>query len=58
MGEIVITKSRECKTTNLLHEVICVAGHKVTSDPIAIPFSMGRNLVRFVYFSVERTTTH
>jgi glycerol-3-phosphate O-acyltransferase len=26
-------------------EVIYVAGHKVTTDPLAIPFSMGRNLV-------------
>ena len=26
-------------------DVIYVAGHKVTTDPLAIPFSMGRNLV-------------
>ncbi|KAG7354144.1 glycerol-3-P acyltransferase [Nitzschia inconspicua] len=26
-------------------EVIYVAGHKVTTDPLAIPFSMGRNLI-------------
>lgn len=26
-------------------DVIYVAGHKVTTDPLAIPFSMGRNLI-------------
>jgi glycerol-3-phosphate O-acyltransferase len=26
-------------------QVIYVAGHKVTTDPLAIPFSMGRNLI-------------
>jgi glycerol-3-phosphate O-acyltransferase len=26
-------------------EMVYVAGHKVTTDPLAIPFSMGRNLV-------------
>jgi len=26
-------------------EVVYVAGHKVTTDPLAIPFSMGRNLL-------------
>ena len=26
-------------------EVIYVAGHKVTTDPLAVPFSMGRNLL-------------
>jgi glycerol-3-phosphate O-acyltransferase len=25
--------------------VTCVAGHKVTTDPLCIPFSMGRNLI-------------
>ena len=31
--------------TDLAEKVIFVAGHKVTSDPVAIPFSMGRNLL-------------
>jgi glycerol-3-phosphate O-acyltransferase len=26
-------------------EIVYVAGHKVTTDPLAIPFSMGRNLI-------------
>lgn len=26
-------------------KIIFIAGHKVTNDPIAIPFSMGRNLI-------------
>ena len=26
-------------------KTIFVAGHKVTTDPLAIPFSMGRNLL-------------
>jgi glycerol-3-phosphate O-acyltransferase len=26
-------------------KMIYIAGHKVTNDPIAIPFSMGRNLI-------------
>jgi glycerol-3-phosphate O-acyltransferase len=30
---------------DLARKVICVAGHKVTTDPLCIPFSMGRNLV-------------
>mmetsp|Transcript_30885 Transcript_30885/g.52255 ORF Transcript_30885/g.52255 Transcript_30885/m.52255 type:complete len:387 (+) Transcript_30885:95-1255(+) len=30
---------------HLAEKIIFVAGHKVTSDPIAIPFSMGRNLL-------------
>lgn len=29
----------------LAEQVVYVAGHKVTTDPLAIPFSMGRNLV-------------
>eukprot|EP01031_Cornospumella_fuschlensis_P031849 gene31849-38510_t len=29
----------------LAERIIFVAGHKVTSDPVAIPFSMGRNLI-------------
>lgn len=29
----------------LAEKVIFIAGHKVTNDPIAIPFSMGRNLL-------------
>ena len=30
---------------NLAEKSIFIAGHKVTNDPIAIPFSMGRNLI-------------
>lgn len=30
---------------NFAENVIFIAGHKVTNDPIAIPFSMGRNLI-------------
>jgi len=26
-------------------KIVCVAGHRVTSDPLTIPFSMGRNLL-------------
>jgi len=26
-------------------KIVCVAGHRVTTDPLAIPFSMGRNLL-------------
>mmetsp|Transcript_10197 Transcript_10197/g.30401 ORF Transcript_10197/g.30401 Transcript_10197/m.30401 type:complete len:377 (-) Transcript_10197:2155-3285(-) len=33
------------ETEKLAEKVICVAGHKVTTDPLAIPFSMGRNLL-------------
>lgn len=29
----------------LAEKMIFIAGHKVTSDPVAIPFSMGRNLI-------------
>merc|ERR1711871_1841277 len=29
----------------LAEEMIFIAGHKVTNDPVAIPFSMGRNLI-------------
>eukprot|EP00968_Pinguiococcus_pyrenoidosus_P016864 scaffold1638_cov258-Pinguiococcus_pyrenoidosus.AAC.88 len=29
----------------LAEKVICIAGHRVTTDPMAIPFSMGRNLL-------------
>ena len=29
----------------LAEKIIFIAGHKVTNDPIAIPFSMGRNLI-------------
>lgn len=29
----------------LVENMVFVAGHKVTSDPVAIPFSMGRNLL-------------
>lgn len=29
----------------LAQDLIYVAGHKVTTDPLAIPFSMGRNLI-------------
>jgi glycerol-3-phosphate O-acyltransferase len=29
----------------LAEKVIFIAGHKVTNDPVAIPFSMGRNLL-------------
>jgi len=30
---------------SLAEKTIFVAGHKVTNDPVAIPFSMGRNLI-------------
>ena len=30
---------------SLAEKMIFVAGHKVTTDPVAIPFSMGRNLL-------------
>ncbi|KAJ1433148.1 hypothetical protein B484DRAFT_326941 [Ochromonadaceae sp. CCMP2298] len=30
---------------HLAEKIIYIAGHKVTSDPVAIPFSMGRNLL-------------
>lgn len=30
---------------NLASQIVYVAGHKVTTDPLAIPFSMGRNLI-------------
>eukprot|EP01040_Poterioochromonas_malhamensis_P015551 gene15551-17431_t len=30
---------------SLAEKVVFVAGHKVTTDPVAIPFSMGRNLI-------------
>ena len=29
----------------LAESIICVAGHRVTTDPLAIPFSRGRNLI-------------
>jgi glycerol-3-phosphate O-acyltransferase len=29
----------------LAEKIIFIAGHKVTNDPVAIPFSMGRNLL-------------
>ena len=29
----------------MAESIIFIAGHKVTNDPIAIPFSMGRNLI-------------
>eukprot|EP01041_Mallomonas_annulata_P002074 gene2074-4051_t len=31
--------------SHLAEQLIFVAGHKVTNDPVAIPFSMGRNLI-------------
>lgn len=31
--------------SSLAEKMIFVAGHKVTTDPVAIPFSMGRNLL-------------
>ena len=31
--------------SSLAEKIIFIAGHKVTNDPIAIPFSMGRNLL-------------
>uniref|UniRef100_A0A0G4HC02 Phospholipid/glycerol acyltransferase domain-containing protein n=1 Tax=Chromera velia CCMP2878 TaxID=1169474 RepID=A0A0G4HC02_9ALVE len=31
--------------SHLGEQLICVAGHRVTSDPLSVPFSMGRNLV-------------
>ena len=33
------------KHPRLAEEMIFVAGHRVTSDPVAIPFSRGRNLI-------------
>ena len=30
---------------SLAEKIVFVAGHKVTNDPVAIPFSMGRNLL-------------
>lgn len=30
---------------HLAQKIIFIAGHKVTSDPVCIPFSMGRNLI-------------
>lgn len=30
---------------DLAEKIVFVAGHKVTNDPVAIPFSMGRNLL-------------
>ena len=30
---------------DIAEEMIFIAGHKVTNDPVAIPFSMGRNLI-------------
>jgi len=30
---------------DLAREIMYVAGHKVTTDPLAVPFSMGRNLL-------------
>lgn len=30
---------------DLAEKIIFIAGHKVTNDPVAIPFSMGRNLI-------------
>jgi len=30
---------------HLAEKMIFIAGHKVTNDPVAIPFSMGRNLI-------------
>lgn len=31
--------------SDLAEKIIFIAGHKVTNDPVAIPFSMGRNLI-------------
>lgn len=31
--------------TRCAEEMVYVAGHKVTTDPLAVPFSMGRNLI-------------
>jgi glycerol-3-phosphate O-acyltransferase len=31
--------------SKLAEKMIFIAGHKVTSDPVCIPFSMGRNLI-------------
>ena len=31
--------------TQMAEEMYCVAGHKVTTDALAVPFSMGRNLI-------------
>lgn len=31
--------------SDLAEKIVFIAGHKVTNDPVAIPFSMGRNLI-------------
>eukprot|EP01035_Chromulina_nebulosa_P019310 gene19310-25171_t len=31
--------------SELAEKIIFIAGHKVTNDPVAVPFSMGRNLI-------------
>lgn len=36
---------QEAGMGELAEKVIFIAGHKVTTDPVAIPFSMGRNLL-------------
>jgi glycerol-3-phosphate O-acyltransferase len=40
-----ISLALEKSYPNLAEEMIFVAGHRVVSDPLAIPFSMGRNLL-------------
>lgn len=31
--------------SHLAEKIVFIAGHKVTNDPVCIPFSMGRNLI-------------
>lgn len=38
--------SKDPLLVQLAEKMIFLAGHKVTTDPVAIPFSMGRNLIR------------
>jgi glycerol-3-phosphate O-acyltransferase len=35
----------EIGLSSLAERIVFLAGHKVTSDPVAVPFSMGRNLI-------------
>ncbi|NGX46198.1 MAG: hypothetical protein K940chlam2_01384 [Chlamydiae bacterium] len=42
-----ISMALEKSAPKLAQELICVAGDRVTRDPMAVPFSMGRNLLCF-----------
>jgi glycerol-3-phosphate O-acyltransferase len=41
----IISLMLEAKYPRLAEEMVFVAGHRVTTDPVAIPFSRGRNLI-------------